>query len=40
MELIPVLVNGSLVVFHTREEYEALWAGVDREACEVMAEED
>jgi hypothetical protein len=35
-DLIPVRVNGGLVVWHTREEYARLWAGVDRLACEQM----
>lgn len=33
---IPVRHNG-LVVFHTPEQYAALWQGVEPEACEGMA---
>lgn len=27
-----------LVVFHSKEEYERLWAGVDKEAVTAMAD--
>ncbi len=33
---VPVRHNG-LVVFHTPEQFAALWQGVEGEACEGMA---
>ena len=39
-DLVAVLVqavDGPVVVWHTPEEYAALWRGVDREAAEVLA---
>lgn len=37
--MIPVAVNG-VIVWHTEEEYARLWAGVDREVCELLEQED
>ena len=37
---IPVKVDGGLVVWHSKQEYDRLWAGVDREACAVMASDE
>lgn len=39
---VPVLVmaaDGPVVVWHTPEEYAALWQGVDPEICEALEEE-
>jgi hypothetical protein len=38
---VPVeTADGLVLVPHTPEEYERLWAGVDREVCEAMQTED
>ena len=34
--LIPVDTGRGFVIWHTREQYEALWRGVDREALNGM----
>lgn len=39
-DLIPVRLESGLVVWHTPAEYARLWAGVDREACEALQQEE
>jgi hypothetical protein len=35
--LVAVSVGGGLVVWHTREEWDTLMRGVDREAVDAMS---